>query len=851
MRIGHGLALFAVGAVVAAGLPVMVGSAAAAPPATIHVSKDCHLPPDGSVTRPYCSIGDALAVVVPGQTVEVRRAVYNESVVVPAGEPGRPITIKAVRESNGIRTQVVGLRGPAFRLTGVHDVVIDGFDIGGTSGGYPSAVVEGSSDVTITNGWATANSSVAAVEITGDSHRVTVSSTVVRGHDAAVISVGAGATDTLLTGNSVYLHRFASRAAAITVADAPRTTVTNNTIVADCVGGVAVSGASAGFGLYNTIIRTTWTDRPGVCLPPYAPDPKTAIPVSVAGAAATDSHVDYNVVDPSHGGDLYSWAGTAYPSQAAFTAATGQGGHDIVTDAKMVHSVDPYATGWSLAADSPAIDSALATAPGLLGRDLRDHPHADDPDVPNAGGGYVDRGSAEIIPDPKISATLTRAPGGGSLEAVATARTIVPWATDGPIGTYIFEGPGDPRVGYTTSSRFTFAKAGVACVTVTVTSDGFRTPAVEHRSTPCVVLGASFTPANPQRLLDTRSAVGVPTSTPVGPGETVVLDVPTAASAVVLNVTVTQPSTRGFLTVYEGFASRPLASTLNFSTGQTIANLVTVPTGSGKVAFYNGSAGTTHVIADVAGYYANAGNGFAAVDPVRVLDTRAALGVPGTTPVAANGKLTLDLSGRVPAGTTSVALNLTVTSPTNGGLIAAYPPGAAVPTVSNLNFLAGETANNMVIAPVVDGKVAFAHTGKGTVHLLADLAGWFGPGATGTYLPTAPTRLVDTRETGVVVGPGQTVRVSVDPTVCDSHPCPRTAVVANLTVTNTKSSGFLAVYPYGQERPTVSQLNFTAGETVANLFTVGLGQDSFLVYNGGKGNVDVLVDQAGFYLATN
>ena len=74
-------------------------------------------------------------------------------------------------------------------------------------------------------------------------------------------------------------------------------------------------------------------------------------------------------------------------------------------------------------------------------------------------------------------------------------------------------------------------------------------------------------------------------------------------SAVVVNVTVTQPTSPGYLTVYPNGAARPLASNLNFSAGQTVPNLVVAKVGAdGKVAVYN-NAGSTHVILDVVGWY--------------------------------------------------------------------------------------------------------------------------------------------------------------------------------------------------------------------------------------------------------
>ncbi len=80
--------------------------------------------------------------------------------------------------------------------------------------------------------------------------------------------------------------------------------------------------------------------------------------------------------------------------------------------------------------------------------------------------------------------------------------------------------------------------------------------------------------------------------------------VPATASTAVLNVTVTNPTDAGFLTVFpEGETPMPTVSNLNFSSGETVANLVTVPlSATGGVTIYN-SAGSTDVVADVEGYY--------------------------------------------------------------------------------------------------------------------------------------------------------------------------------------------------------------------------------------------------------
>jgi hypothetical protein len=90
--------------------------------------------------------------------------------------------------------------------------------------------------------------------------------------------------------------------------------------------------------------------------------------------------------------------------------------------------------------------------------------------------------------------------------------------------------------------------------------------------------------------------------------------------------------------------------------------------------------------------------------------------------------MTLQVTGRggVPAtGVSAVVLNVTVTEPASGGWLAAWPAGEALPLVSNLNYVAGQTVPNIVVVKVgAGGKVNFYSSG-GPVHVIADVAGWF------------------------------------------------------------------------------------------------------------------------------
>lgn len=116
--------------------------------------------------------------------------------------------------------------------------------------------------------------------------------------------------------------------------------------------------------------------------------------------------------------------------------------------------------------------------------------------------------------------------------------------------------------------------------------------------------GSTFKAINPFRVEDTRDFRGlidrgITTVDTTGKG-----GVPSSGvSAVVLNVTVVEPSAPSFLTVWPSGASRPNASNLNYAAGQTIPNMVIVPVDpNGYVTLYN-QAGQLNVLVDVLGYF--------------------------------------------------------------------------------------------------------------------------------------------------------------------------------------------------------------------------------------------------------
>jgi hypothetical protein len=151
------------------------------------------------------------------------------------------------------------------------------------------------------------------------------------------------------------------------------------------------------------------------------------------------------------------------------------------------------------------------------------------------------------------------------------------------------------------------------------------------------------------------------------------------------------------------------------------------------VDLFNGSGGTVQILADVSGWFSSgvAGpGGLSPVAPDRVLDTRNGTGYPHV--VAARGTVPLQVGGLggVPgSGVAAVVLNVTVTQPQVAGFLTVYADKAARPLASNLNFSAGETVPNLVVAPVSPTGVVDLFNGSGgTVQILADVSGWFSTG---------------------------------------------------------------------------------------------------------------------------
>ncbi len=334
-------------------------------------------------------------------------------------------------------------------------------------------------------------------------------------------------------------------------------------------------------------------------------------------------------------------------------------------------------------------------------------------------------------------------------------------------------------------------------------------------------------------------------------------------SAVVLNVTVANPASAGYLSVYPAGQSAPLASNLNFTKGETVANSVEVGLSAGGQVAVVTNASSADVVIDVEGYVAAAaaaGAGlYNGLNPSRLCDTRTGTGptnqCTGHT-MGPNSTMGVQITGLagVPTTATAVVLNVTATDTTAPGYLTVFP-GGTPPTASNLNWAAGGTVANLVVAALNSSGGVTIYNHSGSTDVVIDAMGYFTQaGATGAEFDAlaTPTRICDTRTgtgpanqcTGHTMTANSTMAVQV--TGLAGVPSSAQAVVLNVTATNTTSSGYLTVFPAGT-RPLASNLNWAAGMTVPNLVVATLNSSGGVTLYNYAGSTDVVIDVLGYY----
>jgi hypothetical protein len=235
--------------------------------------------------------------------------------------------------------------------------------------------------------------------------------------------------------------------------------------------------------------------------------------------------------------------------------------------------------------------------------------------------------------------------------------------------------------------------------------------------------------ATPERLLDMR-----PTGVTVQPNSTTSFRIFPSNRTVPLrpgdvadvNVTITNQTGVGFVTMYAAGQPVPNASTHNWvAPFQDTANRVAARVGvDGLVTVFNGSTGTVQVIVDYFGQWTpSLGYRFTPVTPRRVMDTRA------TNKFAIREARPLDTSTWVSVTPQPwlVVGNLTGDQPSSATYFQLWTGNVATPPApSNLNLQAGETRANSFIAANAFGSGSLNLRNEfGGAHAIIDVVGYF------------------------------------------------------------------------------------------------------------------------------
>ncbi|MFJ9644180.1 PKD domain-containing protein [Streptomyces sp. NPDC101206] len=474
-------------------------------------------------------------------------------------------------------------------------------------------------------------------------------------------------------------------------------------------------------------------------------------------------------------------------------------------------------------------------------------------------------GAVDGNPDLRVALSATAGTAHGlDLETVVTSAT-------GPLSVTVEWGDGTKDTaqvsgGVTLTHSHQYAELGDYTVKVTVTDAERGVQAVNEL--PIRTIGSDFTPHAPTRLLDTRDGTGAAKAKVRGRSGinlkvAGVAKMPAGATAVALNVTVTNTTAAGHITAHEGRTVPPATSNLNYEAGQSASNLVIAQIGpDGTVELTNGGWDAVDLVADVTGYFTrSAANGYSALTPERIVDTRTGLGGQQRVPGHGSFDVRVAGSGKVPAGATAVALNVTATDQRAPGHLTVFPSGGAAPATSNVNFAAWTTTANAVIVPVgADGKISIRNGSWMDADVVVDVVGYYSPDGKASYLPLSrPYRMLDTRSTEQEAGPVPARGYAWLPLSYGAKNYE--AFVLNATVTNTVSEGFLSVAPdtnswdqYVQgtvgepPRPVSSTLNWNGFKTVPNLVQAAAGEHGVVdFWNQSWKSVDLIVDVFGYY----
>ncbi|MFJ6673268.1 PKD domain-containing protein [Actinosynnema sp. NPDC091369] len=894
---------------------VVSAPAAQAAATTLHVRDiaACSDTGDGSVTTPFCTVQAAADVVEPGQVVNINSTRDQTVTITRSGTAEAPIVFEGgpVRRPSGSTSPTITVRGAhdvtlrgmtvqgatatdAVVIDGSSRVTLDRGTIRPDASPYSNAnsvrVTGGSTDITVsrttfeTRGRAVYADGGARVTVTGNTitslgnfgvigenvDAFAVTGNTFRDSCLRAVVVTGGTTGSSIQNNvitemlsssvSSYCPKGPVHALEVDSAAAPGTTLDYNIIY---MYGNLYRWAGTAYQTPATLQAAT-----GQGAHDLQTDPNKGTPAVDSGNADAPGVLDLAVNGPRVDNPQVPNTGAgavAYVDRGARELQDQLNSGSIQVSASQAPVGGAVSVSSSLSSvwKSPftcAIDFGDGTT--TSGSCSASHAYA-------TTGDYTVKVTAtsESRLTSSTSQPLKVVPAGGTLHPSLTVNNhggmTVTFETDSggspwniARSTFDF---GDGETGTVTGGAgyHHYKRPGTYQVRATVTDAGGSTATAVTSYT---TLSSGYVTHGPTRFLDTRAGIGAP-GQKVAPYSTVRLSiggrhgVPVDVAAVAMNLTVTNAEADGYLTAHPTGQAKPNASVVDFRAGGTVPGLTTVAVGGGHVDLYNGSPGTVDLIADVTGYFARVttAEGFTAIDPSRLLDTRNGQGMVSPAPVVAGQVFSQRVGGHytggVPSHATAALLTVTVVDPRAPGHLTLYPFGEATPQTSNLNYTAGQTITNSVVAPLgPDGYLALYS--NATTDVVIDVVGYFAPFGRSYLLPVAPFRAVDTR-TGIG-GPAGALpgRSNTQYPLDQGAPAlsyTPDAVIFNAKVVNPRRDGFLTASHRDPAyfEPTSATLNFTPGAVTNNLAVTQSSRAGF--YNGSDGELDLVVDVTGYF----
>ena len=364
---------------------------------------------------------------------------------------------------------------------------------------------------------------------------------------------------------------------------------------------------------------------------------------------------------------------------------------------------------------------------------------------------------------------------------------------------------------------------------------------------------ARFVPVGWTHLVDTRKKIGLVGAFRAGQTRAIAVaghaGVPKTASAVLVDVTTTNASRAGSVTVWPGdVQARPSITTVSTTgSGQNRSSSAIVKIGGGTVRSYASMA--TDLVVDVEGYWLPATTStsgrYRALVPSRLVDSR--IGRPqGTTKPPAGGFAPGTRQGYllplaawhnkaispIPAsGVSAIVLSVTVAKARKSGAVKVWAGDLNHPPAANAFWVdAGRSVSNLVTVPIYragDGRwrkyTDFELDGGG--QLAVDLVGYFSsstaPRASdGLFVPRAPGQVLGTRS----VAAGSTTHIAIAGHGGVASTRIR-AVALQLVTGPATAAGAAAAFPSTSPRPNTTTVSYAKHDRRTAVSLAELGTD--------------------------